>query len=123
MTQIRIDGPDLVVTLTPVQKLLAMHGDVRVALSVIAQASLEPHPWQALRGIRAPGTGFPGVIAYGVRRHRDGQDFTLLLGRLPVVRVDLHPGAPFARLLISTRQPQETLATITTHPPEVAPTP
>ena len=57
------------------------HGDIAVPLSAVREVSVEPDPWSALRGIRAPGTGFPGVIAYGVRRMTGGRpDFAAILG-------------------------------------------
>lgn len=99
-------------TLSPLEKVLALHGDLRVPLSAVEQVCPEPHPWRALRGIRAPGTGFPGLIAYGSYRYDGGQDFALILVGVPVVGIDLRPGGPFDRLLVSTRRPGEALAAI-----------
>jgi len=112
MATIGIVGTDLVVSLSPLEKILALHGDLRVPLSTVELACSEPHPWRALRGIRAPGTGVPGLIAYGTYQHGDGQDFALILAGVPVVGVDLRPGGRFDRLLISTRRPDAVLATI-----------
>jgi hypothetical protein len=101
MATVTIDGPDLVVRLSPLGKLAAFHGNVRIPLTAVQAVDVEPHPWAALRGIRAPGTGIPGVIAYGTRRHAGGKDFAAVLGRRPAVRIELGDPSPFARLVVS----------------------
>jgi hypothetical protein len=44
-------------------------------------------PWttKVLRGIRAPGTGFPYLIMLGTMRHRKGKDFCVVYKRNPVL--------------------------------------
>lgn len=113
MAALTIRGSELIVALKPLERVAAFHGDVRIALSAIRSVSLELDPWCALRGIRAPGTGIPGVIAYGVRRATgDRPDFAALLGRDPAIRIELAPPAPFARLLISVRDPEAVIAAV-----------
>lgn len=45
------------------------------------------HPWtrEVLRGIRAPGTGFPFLIMLGTMRHLRGKDFCVVYKRNPVL--------------------------------------
>jgi hypothetical protein len=93
------------------EKLGALRGDVRVPLSAVQSAEVEPHPWGALRGIHA-GTGIPGVIALGIRRFAHGQDFTAVVGGKPAVRVDLSQASTFARLVVSVDDPDSTLSAI-----------
>ena len=101
MASLTVDGDQLVVQLSAWERAAAFHGDVRVPLAAVRSVAVEPRPWDALRGIRAPGTGFPGVIAYGVRRATGGRpDFAAVLRGRPVVRVELDPPSPFARLLV-----------------------
>ena len=69
MAKLIVDGPDLVVHMSSLEKLGALRGDVRVPLRTVQSAEVEPHPWGALRGIRV-GTGIPGVIALGIRHFR-----------------------------------------------------
>ena len=109
MPRLRIDGDDLVVTLSALEQLAAFRfGDVRVPLSSITDVAVEPDAWAALRGIRAPGTGIPGVIAYGTRRHRGGRDFALVRGgHRPGLRIDLEAPAPYSRLVLTVADPQE----------------
>jgi hypothetical protein len=101
MASVTIEDGELVVRLSPLEKLGAFHGDVRVPLSAVQSITVEADPWGVLRGVRAPGTGVPGLVAYGVRRFPGGKDFAAVRGRRPAVRVDLGAGAPFARLLVS----------------------
>ena len=59
MARLIVDGADLVVGLSWLEKLGALRGDVRVPLSTVRSAELEPHPFAALRG-SASGPGSPG---------------------------------------------------------------
>ncbi len=111
MAELIVDGDELVVRLSGWERAAAFHGDVTVPLSAVRELSVEARPWAVLRGIRAPGTGFPGVIAYGVRRLTgERPDFVAILRRRPVVRIELDPPAEFSRLLISVADPDETVA-------------
>ncbi len=113
MAELNIEGDELVVHLSGWERLAAFRGDVRVPLAAVRAAEAEERPWQALRGIRAPGTGFPGVIAYGVRRITgDRVDFAAVLSKRPAVRVELAPPSPFARLLVSVSDAVEASARI-----------
>jgi hypothetical protein len=114
MATLAIQGDELCVRLTGLERLAAMHGDVRVPQAAVSAIVVEPDPWGALRGIRAPGTGIPGVIAYGVRRATGGRpDFAAVHGRGPAIRVELGPTARFARLLVTVADPAGTVATVT----------
>ena len=57
-------------------------------------------PWSELRGIRAPGTGVPNVIAVGTRRGKFGKDFAAVHGKGPAVVVELE-GADYGRLVVT----------------------
>jgi hypothetical protein len=108
-----VEGNELVVTLSAVEKFGAFRGNVRVPLSAVKSVVVEPDPWSALRGMRAPGTGMPGVVAYGVRRLPGVcRDFAALTGRGPAVRVDLTQDSPFGRLLVSVADPEATVTSV-----------
>jgi hypothetical protein len=110
MPELIVDGSDLRVELSPLGKLAALDGGPRVPLRAITSVQVDPDPWSSLRGIRAPGTGFPGVIAYGTRvRLRASPDFAALRGRAPAVRVDLDDSAPYGRLVITVPDPAATV--------------
>jgi hypothetical protein len=107
-----VEGADLVVGLSWLEKLGAFRGNVHVPLDAVRSAQTEPDPWSALRGIRAPGTGIPGVIALGTRRFNGGKDFAAVRGEHPAVRVDLGAQSPFGRLVVSVSDPESTVAAI-----------
>ena len=109
MPTLTIDGGDLRVRPSPLERLAACHfRDVRFPLASVTDVVVEPNVWAALRGIRAPGTRIPYVIAYGTRRHPGGKDLALVSGgRRPGLRVDFGEGAPYSRLVITVADPQE----------------
>jgi hypothetical protein len=103
----------LVVQLSFLEKLAAFRGDLEVPLASIDTIVVEDQPWGALRGFRAPGTGLPGVIAYGTRLVTGGApDFAALHGRRPAVRIELRAGAPFGRLLVTVDDPAGAVAAV-----------
>ena len=112
MARLFVDGPDLVVGLSWLEKLGAVHGNVRVPLSAGRSAVAEPNPWDALRGVKLAGTGIPGVAVLGTRHSSGSQDFAALVGRRPAIRVELTNDAPYAQLLVSVSDAESTLAAI-----------
>ena len=70
MASLIIDGADLVVKMSELEEIEAFHGEVRVPLAAVRAVRTADDAWPELRGIRAPGTGLPGVIAVGTRRGR-----------------------------------------------------
>lgn len=113
MAALAAQGNELVVQMSGWERAAAFHGDVRVPLAAVRSVQAEPNPWKALRGIRAPGTGFPRVIAYGVRRITgERPDFAAVLGRRPTVLVELDPPSKFARLLVSVTDAEATVAAV-----------
>ena len=79
-----------------------VRGDAHVPLASVRSARVTGDPWGELRGIRMPGTGFPGKIALGTRRFSGGKDFVAVYGKGPAVIVEL-TGVEFSRLVVSTR--------------------
>ncbi len=95
------------------EKLAAFRGDVRIPLEAVDRIGVQQHPWAALRGFRAPGTGVPGVLAYGTRLCTGAApDFAALHGRGPAVCVELSAGAPFARLLVTVSDPDRAVGLV-----------
>jgi hypothetical protein len=113
MATLVVEGDELVVRMSGWERAAAFHDDVRVPVGAVRSVTMEPDPFGALRGIRAPGTGFPGVIAYGVRRIRgERPDFAAVLRRRPTVLVELDPPSEFARLLVSVDDGDATVAVV-----------
>ena len=100
MADLEVDGSELVLHLRGLEKAEAVHGDIRVPLSAVSAVRSVDDPWPELRGIRAPGTGVPDVIAVGTRRGSFGRDFAAVHGKGPAVVVELD-GAAFRRLVVT----------------------
>ena len=104
MAELRVDGDEVVLELSGLEKVGALHGDVRVARSSVREVRAVDDAMAEVRGLRAPGTGFPGVIALGTWRRRGGKDFVAVRRHAPGVVVELE-GAPYRRLIVTTSDP------------------
>jgi len=112
VAKLEVAGGRVEVVLSQKERLAALRGDVSAALGEIAAVRVSPHPFGELRGIRAPGTGVPGVIALGTWRHRGGKDFVAIYRRRPAVVVEFVPGCEFDRLIVGVEDPDETITRI-----------
>lgn len=100
------------VVLSQKERIAALRGDVSAALGEVADVRVSAHPFGELRGIRAPGTGVPGIIALGTWRHRGGKDFVAIYRGRPAVVVELRPGSEFERLIVAAEDPDRTIEAI-----------
>jgi hypothetical protein len=112
MARLDVAGDELILHLSGLERLGGfVRGDAHIPLKSVRGARAVEDPWQELRGIRSPGTGFPGLIALGTRRFGGGKDFAAVYGRKPGVVVDL-VGVDFARLIVSTPHAEAVAAEI-----------
>ncbi|HUR84761.1 MAG TPA: hypothetical protein VMY78_05405 [Solirubrobacteraceae bacterium] len=100
MATLVTESGDLVLGLSRWERLFGFHGDIRVPLSAVEDVTVSHEPWREVRGLRAPGTGWPGRIALGTWRRRGGKDFVAIYRGNSAVIVRLRDG-PFRRLLVS----------------------
>jgi hypothetical protein len=100
VAELQIDGDELVVRLRPMEKAEGAHGDIRVPLTAVTAVRSVDDPWPEWRGIRAPGTGLPNVIAVGTRRGKYGKDFAAVHGKGPAVVVELE-GVDYQRIIVT----------------------
>lgn len=100
MARFTLEGDQLLLDLTGWEKVEGFHGDIRVAAAAVRDVRVSGDPWSELRGIRAPGTGLPGVIAVGTRRGSGFRDFAAVHGKGPAVVVELED-AEFDRLVVT----------------------
>ena len=119
MATLAIDGDDLVLELTTAEKLEGLHSTIRVPLSAVTAVRAVDDPWAALRGIRAPGTGLPGVIAVGTRRGSSIKDFAAVHGKGPAVVVELK-GAQYGRLVATMDDAAAVAAAIAARSPSAS---
>jgi hypothetical protein len=98
------EGEVVRVKLSRIERLAALHGDVAFPLDLVSRAEGVPEGLAAVRGLRAPGLGIPGVVMLGTTRHAGGKDFCAVRGRGPAILIELD-GHPFARILVSTPEP------------------
>jgi len=100
MARLSVEGSELVLDLSGLEELEGFHRSIRVPISTVRDIRSVEDPWPELRGIRAPGTGLPGVIAVGTRRGAGIKDFAAVHGTGPAVVVELN-GAEFGRLVVT----------------------
>jgi len=108
MAELLIDNGALRVRLCPLEKLGALRGDITIPLTTVTAVRVSDEPWSELRGIRAPGTGLPGVISLCTRRGKGIRDFAAVYGRSGRAVVIETNGARFDRLVISREEAAET---------------
>jgi hypothetical protein len=80
------DGEFFTLKLSILEKVGALHGNIKTAKANLIDITNAENPWQStgLRGIRAPGTGIPYVILLGTMRYKKKKDFTAIYRRRPV---------------------------------------
>jgi hypothetical protein len=109
MGRLNVEGEDLVLNLSGWEKLEGFHGNIRVPVSSVRDVRCSDDPWSELRGIRAPGTGVPGVIAVGTRRGGGSRDFAAVHGQGPAVVVELE-GADYGRFVVTEEDAESAAA-------------
>jgi len=118
MAKLEVIGNRVEVVLLPLEKLGALRGDVSVGLDEVADVRTSEQPFGQVQGLRAPGTGLPGVIALGTWRWRRGKpgrwvkDFVAVYRGQPAVIVETRPDTEFNRLIVSVDNPERVAATI-----------
>jgi hypothetical protein len=111
MADLLTEDETLVLHMSKLEKAEGFHRDIRVPLSAVTAVRVVDNAWPELRGLRAPGTGVPNVIAVGTRRGGFGKDFAAVHGKGPAVVVELE-GAEFGRLVVTTDDATATAAAI-----------
>jgi hypothetical protein len=94
-------GTQVVVTLSRMEQLGALHGNLTLPLAAITSVRLSPNPWSELKGIRCPGTGCPGLILLGTMRYSGGKDFVAVYRHRPALLLQLGPSARSQEGLLS----------------------
>ncbi len=111
MATIEIGDGVVTLALSGIEEVEGFHGQLHAPLSAVRQVRAVDDAWPELRGIRAPGTGIPDVIAVGTRRGSFGRDFAAVHGRGPGVVVEFD-GYEFSRWVFTTDRPEQLVETV-----------
>lgn len=103
MARLVSSGDGLAVQLTVWERLGALHRPFTVPWEHVVAIAEVDDVWARLRGIRAPGTGWPGRIMLGTTRYSGGRDFCAVYRHRPGFVVQLREEG-FARLLITAEE-------------------
>ena len=111
MAKLIVDDQEITVSLSAVEKLEALHGNVTVPRSAVARVRTVPDGMVEVHGLRAPGTGLPGVIKVGTWRSRKGKTFAVCHGRRPAIVLDL-VGSTYDRLVVTVDDPEHAMRSL-----------
>jgi hypothetical protein len=112
MADVFLDRDEVHVVLGPLERLGALHGDLVLPIDRVREASIAANPFTALRGMRSPGTGWPGVIALGTWRSRThGRSFVAAYRNRPALVLDVDD-EHLARIVVSTPDAERLAASL-----------
>jgi len=104
MASVGIDGSSLRISLTRLERMLSLHGDLAFPVATVTEVVRVENPWPHLHGLRWPGAGIPDLVCVGSLRHRGERDFTAVYGRGEAVIITL-AGEAFRRIILSGEAP------------------
>ncbi len=102
MADVFLDNDTLQVAFSPIESLGALRHDQVIPLSHVRSATTSIDPFAPVRGLRAPGTGWPRAIALGTwRSRRHGRTLAAAYRGRPALVVELDDHY-WSRLVVST---------------------
>jgi hypothetical protein len=101
MARLMRNAEFLTLSLSFWEKLGAMHSDLVIPNLNVVSYEYVADVWEHLRGVRAPGTGFPGKIMLGTTRFRGGKDFCAIYKHNPGYIFELR-NESFQRILVTS---------------------
>ena len=100
MSTLAIDGQQVTVNLSTLEKLVSLHGNFSVPRSSISQIEVVMDGLSATKGIRAPGLGLPGLRKVGAWRRKGERSFVSVKRGQPAVKVTLAGEGDWTSFLI-----------------------
>ena len=115
MAELSLEEREVVLGLSPLEKLAALSRGVRVPRSAVREVRAVSQPFAELRGWRAPGAAWPRRVAVGTWRRRGTKpDFVAIRQGLEAVVIELDDRSPrHGRLLVSVADAEETKQRLT----------
>jgi hypothetical protein len=111
VAELIIEGDELVVHLSTVEKLEAVHGEVRVPLASVKAVEVLDDAMGAIHGLRV-GTGIPGTVAVGTFTSKTAKIFGVVHHDTPRgVRVTLE-GDRYDELVVGCTNPEAMAASL-----------
>lgn len=111
MTNVAIVGDRLVVEPLGWHRFWSLRRRVEVPLASVRSARVDPDRSMRPRGVRAPGSYWPGKITAGTYRWKGYTAFWDVSNRQRAVTIEL-AGAPFNELVVEVADPAATVAAI-----------
>jgi hypothetical protein len=108
MAELVVDPHSVTVVLSAAEKLESIHGDLTVPRSAVRAARAVEDGMAEIHGVRAPGTGVPGVIMAGTFHSKGVRTFAVCHRHRPAVVLELD-GEPFDRVVVTVASPQSIL--------------
>lgn len=101
MSTIDVSDTSLTIRLSPVEKVFGLLRDQVVPRDAVTEVEVVPDGLSAVRGIRAPGLGLPGLRMIGTWRGRGAKRFVSVRRGQPALRVQL-AGHRYDELLLGS---------------------
>lgn len=111
MADFSIHDDVVTISLSPLEKVEALHGDVTIPRAAITSVREVPDGMQEVHGLRMPGTGLPGVILVGTFRAPGRTTFAVCHGQRSAVVIDLD-GQPYDRIVVTVDNPTDALTAL-----------
>lgn len=112
MASLSVHSDRLEIRLTRAERTLALRkADIVVDRANIRSVIITEDPWIWLRGIRAPGSLIPLVVAVGTWKFHGGKDFVAIKRRRPAVVIDL-VDEEFARVILTSQHAPDLIASL-----------
>ncbi|HTX26633.1 MAG TPA: hypothetical protein VME19_06415 [Streptosporangiaceae bacterium] len=107
MARLLIDDRAVIVSMSVMEKLEALHGNVTIPRTAVIAARGVPDGLAELRDRDAgTGTGLPGLMMVGTIRNNGSVTFAVCRGRRPAVVLDL-AGHSYDRIVVTVDNPDE----------------
>lgn len=106
-------GSYVILALTPKEKLFALHASPQAKFSDVISVRKVKRIWsrKIMKGVRAPGTGFPRVVALGTWRYLRGKNFVAVYRKRPGYVVTFNSGA-FKQWVVTPDNTEEEIRTM-----------